>query len=52
MKLTPVDMSPAEFERIALQEGWQARPVELLLQYPIIQVPFQMGKWLVTLVDR
>lgn len=49
--LTPIELECEEFETAARLEGWSERTVTLMLRPPLMQEPFKMGEWWVTLVE-
>lgn len=51
-ELTDTELTPMEFVALAKEEGWDPRDVALLLRPPMMETPFQCGKWWVTLVER
>lgn len=51
-ELTDTELSPMEFVELAKEEGWDPHTVALILKPPMMETPFQCGRWWVTLVDR
>ncbi len=50
--LVRTELDAQEFEAEATYHGWSAHEIALMLRPPLMRTPFQMGKWLVTLVER
>ena len=50
--LVPTELDAKEFEQEATYHGWSRETIQYMLRPPVMREPFQMGKWLVTLVVR